>query len=78
VIVHFVDIGGIVDHHSLCFLFIIVYLETRKNALLVLFQTFPLEPEDSILTATLKQFSSYLDDVSICVCNTYKSFVSRI
>jgi hypothetical protein len=36
------------------------------------------EPEDSILTATLKQFSSYLDDVSICLCNTYKSFVSRI
>ncbi|CAC5407777.1 APPL1 [Mytilus coruscus] len=27
-------------------------------------QTFPLEPEDSILTTTLKQFSSYLDDVS--------------
>lgn len=27
-------------------------------------QTFPLEPEDSILTTTLKQFSSYLDDIS--------------
>lgn len=27
-------------------------------------QKFPLESEDSILTSTLKQFSSYLDDVS--------------
>lgn len=27
-------------------------------------QKFPLEPEDSILTSTLKQFATYLDDVS--------------
>ena len=30
----------------------------------LVFQKFPLESEDSILTSTLKQFSSYLDDVS--------------
>ena len=29
-----------------------------------LFQKFPLESDDSVLSSTLKQFSSYLDDVS--------------
>lgn len=29
-----------------------------------LLQKFPLESDDSVLSSTLKQFSSYLDDVS--------------
>ena len=34
-------------------------------------QKFPLESEDSILTSTLKQFSSYLDDVSTLHDNSF-------
>lgn len=30
-----------------------------------LLQKFPLESDDSVLSSTLKQFSSYLDDVSM-------------
>lgn len=41
------------------------FLKIDYTYVLFYYQKFPLESEDSILTSTLKQFSSYLDDVSI-------------
>jgi len=34
------------------------------------FQKFPLEPDNSILTATLEQFAAYLDNVSESISGT--------
>ena len=35
-IVHFIDKGGIVDHHCLNFLFMIAYSEIKNNPLLAI------------------------------------------
>lgn len=57
--VHIWDAYEIASHFSSYLLYMYMFL------FFIFLQKFSLESEDSVLTSTLKQFASYLDDVSV-------------